>query len=404
MDVRRKGRDCLSKIIGVLIRRERLRQNYSQEGLCRGICAVSYLSKIEQGKAETGNDILQPLLKRLGIDYETDPEFLLQAKCDVETLYEELLAGRDGMSLFRETLERVRAQRTRYLASSFLLDALLLLTFQDREFPQEATEFVSCMTSRQYALYLLLRMWYMGEDTAEELLRLAPCGFYICSVGEIHYWAGRYMEATSLLSRGYDLAAQAGDVYLMLEAQLFLGNCYSDSGQKELMLEHYRVARKLAVALGDGSAYIPLIDYNLGSTYLEWGMVEEAYALLKTVDRCDALYFHKLAIALERLGRREEALAALAQGRTAPMESPRIQPAMEQILDVVEYRLRHPNYLRDSNYVTLMQDTFRLLRRTTPSGFVRFHVPYMLEILEAERRYKEAYQLSAEFSGILNFK
>ena len=32
---------------GFLIRRERLRRNLSQEGLCKGICSVSYLSKIE---------------------------------------------------------------------------------------------------------------------------------------------------------------------------------------------------------------------------------------------------------------------------------------------------------------------------------------------------------------------
>ncbi|MBQ6877388.1 MAG: helix-turn-helix transcriptional regulator, partial [Oscillospiraceae bacterium] len=37
---------------GFLIKRERLLKNWSQEGLCKGICAVSYLSKIEQGKAE----------------------------------------------------------------------------------------------------------------------------------------------------------------------------------------------------------------------------------------------------------------------------------------------------------------------------------------------------------------
>ena len=40
---------------GTLICRERLRRNWSQEGLCRGICAVSYLSKIEKGRAEPGS-------------------------------------------------------------------------------------------------------------------------------------------------------------------------------------------------------------------------------------------------------------------------------------------------------------------------------------------------------------
>ena len=36
----------MENFVGTLIRRERLRQNLSQEGLCRGICVVSYLSKI----------------------------------------------------------------------------------------------------------------------------------------------------------------------------------------------------------------------------------------------------------------------------------------------------------------------------------------------------------------------
>ena len=53
----------MDAFIGTLIRRERLRRNLSQEGLCKGICVVSYLSKIEQGKAEAGEDILLPLLK-----------------------------------------------------------------------------------------------------------------------------------------------------------------------------------------------------------------------------------------------------------------------------------------------------------------------------------------------------
>ena len=66
----------MENFVGTLIRRERLRQNLSQEGLCRGICVVSYLSKIEQGKAEAGEDILLPLLHRLGIQYEMDRDFL----------------------------------------------------------------------------------------------------------------------------------------------------------------------------------------------------------------------------------------------------------------------------------------------------------------------------------------
>lgn len=118
----------MSRFLGALIRRERLRQNFSQEGLCRGLCAVSYLSKIEQGKAAAADDILLPLLKRLGIEYETDPAFLAQGKSLIERLYENLYAGMSWTqdSEERKTNDPLQGQRQRLLASPYMLDALLL--------------------------------------------------------------------------------------------------------------------------------------------------------------------------------------------------------------------------------------------------------------------------------------
>ena len=52
---------------GLVIRTERMKRDWSQEGLCRGICTVSYLSKIEQGKATPSGQVLELLMKRLDI-------------------------------------------------------------------------------------------------------------------------------------------------------------------------------------------------------------------------------------------------------------------------------------------------------------------------------------------------
>ena len=381
----------MENFVGTLIRRERLRQNLSQEGLCKGICVVSYLSKIEQGKAEAGEDILLPLLHRLGIEYETDRDFLKEAGETVERLYEELFSGKMSSP---ETLQR---QRERLMRSPFMLDTQLLLNVWENRLSPELAEFVSCMDRRQYPLYLLLRLQLNGEDTAGELLRLAPTDFYCCAVGRCRYYQGRYLEAIELLSRAYDLAAREGNIWLMCDARLFLGNCYSDTRQTELMAESYRAAKKIALVLGDEQR-VSTIDYNLGSTYLELGETERAYALLQTVSRRDALYYHKLAIALEKLGRREEALGAVARGRAALQEDSYRPDAEEKMLALVEYRLLHPDYLHEEEYAREMSDCFAFLRQTMSQGFTRFHLPYMLELLEAERRYKEAYRLLKEFS------
>ena len=50
---------------GNLILRERLARSWSQAGLCKDICTVSYLSKIETGKAQPAADVLRLLLAPL---------------------------------------------------------------------------------------------------------------------------------------------------------------------------------------------------------------------------------------------------------------------------------------------------------------------------------------------------
>ena len=253
------------------------------------------------------------------------------------------------------------------------------------------------MNRRQYQLYLLLRLQALGENTSEELLRLNPNDFYSLKIGTEWYYRGRYFEAIELLNRAYDMAAREGNIRLMCEAKLFLGNCYSDTRQTELMAESYRVAKKIAFVLGD-DRLVSVMDYNLSSTYLELGETEQAYELLLTVSRRDALYYHKLAVALEKLGRKEEAAQAVKQGRAALEKEEYAPLAAEKMLNVVEYRLLHPNYLHEEEYARELSDCFGWLRQHMPEGYARFHLPYMLELLEAERRYKEAYKLISEFS------
>ena len=59
---------------GYIIYRERLRRNWSQAGLCKGICTVSYLSKIESGKAEPSEEIVRLLLDRLDLEIDQEIE------------------------------------------------------------------------------------------------------------------------------------------------------------------------------------------------------------------------------------------------------------------------------------------------------------------------------------------
>ena len=48
--------------VGLRLRQQRLKRGWSQEGLCRDICAASYLSKIEQGQVQAAPELLELLL------------------------------------------------------------------------------------------------------------------------------------------------------------------------------------------------------------------------------------------------------------------------------------------------------------------------------------------------------
>ena len=98
-------------IAGLLIRRERLARAWSQEGLCRGICGTSYLSKIEQGKAAASEEILALLLARLGLSWTNDEDGALRAK--TEACMEALFSG--DASAFDAVFDRLRAQESTLL-------------------------------------------------------------------------------------------------------------------------------------------------------------------------------------------------------------------------------------------------------------------------------------------------
>ena len=110
----------MKELIGALIRRERIRRHYSQSGLCRGICAVSYLSKIELGQTEASKEIIKLLFERLGLSYETDEVFLKQAKAKKDLLYEALYDLNED--LFVKELEWMKQTDNRLLASCYAID------------------------------------------------------------------------------------------------------------------------------------------------------------------------------------------------------------------------------------------------------------------------------------------
>ena len=81
------------RVTGYIIRRERLQRDWSQDGLCRGICAASYLSKIEQGRVEASEEVLRLLYQRLGLPWYGGDAALPGLSERIDELYELAYSG-----------------------------------------------------------------------------------------------------------------------------------------------------------------------------------------------------------------------------------------------------------------------------------------------------------------------
>ena len=129
-----------TRIAGLLIRQARLRRDWSQDGLCLGICTPSYLSKIEQGKAEPSPEVTELLLRRLGLVWIPEPE-------DLKPCWNALLSGSPGFFLCYEQL--VLPQQERLACSPLAADILLLAAFYTDTMQPLSEEWEPFLSTRQ---------------------------------------------------------------------------------------------------------------------------------------------------------------------------------------------------------------------------------------------------------------
>ena len=256
---------------GMLLRRARLERGWSQGGLCRGVCTVSYLSKIERGSAVAAPELLRQLFARMDIDWHNAPEDVQCLRETVEAAYDALFSHR--MTQFVALAKTLDAQK----CSPFAPDAMLLTAFAASERKPLAAELEPCLDARQLSLQRAL------QGRFSEAVALYPRAYFYYMAGNDAYWRGEnYSAALGLLQTGYELAAQEGAAHLMLLCRTIAGSCYCNLLDVPNMLAQYAVAERLCKALND-TELLETIHYNIASARLETGDFATAYAYFSAV-------------------------------------------------------------------------------------------------------------------------
>ncbi|MGG0670880.1 helix-turn-helix transcriptional regulator, partial [Lederbergia citrisecunda] len=87
--------------IGSILKYYRMRNNLTQAELCKGVCSISHLSKIESNKYIPHNETINELFKRMGIEWEREVDIYEGWKEKLETfimhsVYYDLKAMEEG--------------------------------------------------------------------------------------------------------------------------------------------------------------------------------------------------------------------------------------------------------------------------------------------------------------------
>lgn len=397
-------------VIGYLIRHNRLAQNLSQESLCKGICAVSYLSKIEQGQVEPGKEIVRLLFAALGIDFEQDEAYVARMRQAFTRYYDRLWHGEDVAP--EETLLLENAPRLTYSVlhvSLRVLQAYHLMQDDDIETAlamlQEIRPYWSYM-DREDAFFYSMIYADLVEDLDEKLAEIARAkvlrhvSFAYYQEARIWNTQGKYQEALAQLHEGFRLAADEGNIWIMRNISLLEGICYANLFNQDLMLHAF--ARAAALSRGDEEMQAS-IAYNIGATLLEMRAYDEALAhLLSAVEPLKGTglqYFllcHKLAIAYGEMGQYAEGEKYLREAQ-AVREEGEVSEMLGKALDVVKLRYTD-GYLDNDEYLTLLREVYDHIMESTAFGYKQFHGLFLIDAYTHRRKYKEALAIAREIN------
>lgn len=408
----------MSAYTGYLIRRTRLEKNLSQEGLARGICAVSYLSKIEQGLVEPGQDIIDRLFEALGIAFERAPQLEAEAQCQMDRFfflieanapYEEQKAffARHGERLLRsEFALYVRVFELISAAAAFERDRMKKLL-------AEIEPFLGCLDvrARRWVLLAKAELQEGHEDKWNVLSQAALLGensVVTYMQASCAHAQGRYGLCMELAERAYSQAAYEGNVMTMTWSCFLLGTCACNRCDMEQAKRYYE--RVQALTRGSKLDMSSYMDYNLGSTYLETGDEESALLYLGRAGEQERDVLHnmllhqKLAILSLKNGSREEGLEHLARAKLwfAQAELPK-ELRRTQLLEAM---IRFAELMADecaasgSEFEQVTRMLYDEAEKQFSFGFKHFYGHFLMEIYKRQRRYKEALQVLENMEGM----
>lgn len=285
------------KVIGSIVRLNRIKNNMSQKELAKGICVPSYLSRIENGELLPSEDVISILFDRLGLKYNDDDEFIESGLQEFEEFFDNLNFNEfdNTNKLFSEIEEKEES----YITSPLILDYYLVKLARYCSTP-ERDKFESAKNSILAAYDLLsqnqeyLYNFYIGVDTLNVKGDIEEGKSYIekalssKETGHCYYWLSYVYRVKNNPIKAYDSIKRALSLYVEEGNFISIMESYEKTAEVYFMLDNHadaitylKMALRMAKKLNN-SYYIEYTNSIIAWSYFKIQDYNKALSCLKS--------------------------------------------------------------------------------------------------------------------------
>lgn len=408
-----------SKEVGQLIKKYRLDKHLSQENLCKNICGISYLSKIEAGLVEASEDIIIQLFNALDIIYITDDTFLSEGKSILNAFFKSYFFNyfNESCRLFSQLQEK----EDKYLCSPLMVDYLLAKAYHFSsdvsssillQLIDELASYENTFSSYQQYHFLYIKgfvLLHYTKDISTALQKLSyarslqQTASILTLMAECYFRKGEYPLALDKNEEAFRLAIDDGNIFCALSICILQANIYSHMSLTSLMLKYYNRALNLCEGIGDID-YKRHIYYNLGTTYLTLkdypnalSYCLQSLALHEMEQLHNVSLYHKLALIYLETQDKEKAQSYINLASIYLKEDEQLMATcMDKVLDWIAIRIKDPYYLCNEAYLHLLEVIYETIDTEMHFDFKQFYGDYLISCYKANRRYKDALRVTEE--------
>lgn len=275
---------------------KRLQQKMTQEELCQGICSVSYLSKIENGRIEASEEILQLLCARLEIavsdlrDIEAEVKEKLEEwlralvhldKHKVENLYRELESEMKQIVDF-EIVNYYKLLYTRYLIMKRNIPALKEELEKLKKVYKKYSPFQQLLYKYSQALCSCLQhKWQEGlQFLVQTELMAKEQNYYETGIYYNLALAYSHLEIPHMALHFANIAMEGfRNEYKfrnVINCQIIIALSYVEKGQYDEALKIYESIMREADSFSGKDVLMSIVLGNIGNIYYRKKKYEEA--------------------------------------------------------------------------------------------------------------------------------